>query len=94
MAASLPTKAAVRLSDDAVLVYVLAESGVRGRLNSGSIERGSGGTIEVFDVFGKRFDYISGNRLRSWCVMDAQGKTLDGWREILPQDLPKFPGGA
>jgi hypothetical protein len=78
------------LSDDAALVYILAESGVRGRLTSGSIERGFGDTLEVFDAQGDRFDYLSGTRLRSWCVVDPKGQPIDGWRKILPEDLPRI----
>ncbi|HTW63724.1 MAG TPA: hypothetical protein VME17_03870 [Bryobacteraceae bacterium] len=80
------------LSDDVMLVYVLAESGVRGQLTSGRIERGPAGTLDIFDILGNRFDYLSGGRLRSWCVVGPEGKPVDGWREIRPEDVPKiFP---
>jgi len=78
------------LSESAVLVYVLAESGVRGHLTSGRIERGSPGTLDIFDARGSRIDYLSGVRLRSWCVIDSQGQPVDGWREVLPEDLPRI----
>ena len=78
------------LSDEAALIYVLAESGVRGRLTAGRIERGTAQTIEVFDARGNRFDYLSGKKLRSWCVVDASGQPLNGWREILSEDLPRI----
>lgn len=78
------------LSDNAVLVYILAESGVRGRLNSGWIERGPDGTLNVYDARRTRFDYLSGSRLRSWCVVDRTGHPIDGWREILLEDLPRI----
>jgi hypothetical protein len=82
----------VQLSPEVVLVYVLAESGVSGHLSSGRIERRPCGSLDVFDARGERFDYLSGNRLRSWCVIGPEGEPLDGWREILPEDLPKiFP---
>lgn len=91
LAPDLPRKTAVTvLSDEAVLVYILAGSGVRGHLTSGGIERGPGGTINVYDARGRRFDYLSGKRLRSWCVVDAIGKPIDGWQEILPEDLPRL----
>lgn len=77
------------LSDNAVFVYILKESGVRGHLTSGRIER-RGGTLDVFDARAERLDYLSGKRIRSWCVVDANGQPLDGWREILPEDLPKI----
>jgi hypothetical protein len=80
------------LSDDVYLVYVLAESGVRGKLSSGRIERNSTGGLDILDARGERFDYLSGDRLRSWCVIGTEGRPIEGWGEILPQDLPKiFP---
>jgi hypothetical protein len=78
------------LSDDAALVYILAESGVRGRLTSGHIERNPAGTLDVFDALRERIDYLSGNRMRSWCLVGPDGKPVDGWREILPEDLHRF----
>ena len=78
------------LSEKAVLIYILAESGVRGRLTSGRVERTGAGTLDVYDTWGNRIDYLSGNKLRSWCVVGAGGKPIDGWREILPEDVPKI----
>jgi hypothetical protein len=78
------------LSDEAVLVYILAESGVRGRLTSGRIERGPRGTLDVFDAHGERFEYLSGHRLKSWCVVGQEEKPIDGWREVLPEDEGHF----
>ena len=75
------------LSEDVFLVYVLAESGVRGHLTCGRIERQSSGKLTVFDVRGDRFEYLSGERIRSWCVVGPDGKPVDGWSEILPEDL-------
>lgn len=81
------------LSDNTVLVYVLEESGVHGHLTSGRIERHAG-NLDVFDARGERVDYLSGKRIRSWCLVDAKGQPLDGWREILPEDHPKIIRGA
>ena len=85
-------RAVIVLSDEAALVYVLAESGVRGKLTSGRIERNPSGALDVFDARGDWFEYLSGEKLRSWCVVGPEGKPIDGWGEILPEDLPKiFP---
>jgi hypothetical protein len=78
------------LSESTVLVYILAESGVRGRLTSGRIERAAAGTLDVFDPRGSRIDYLSGQRLRSWWVIDSRGQPLGGWTEVLPEDLPRM----
>jgi len=62
---------------------------------SGRIERSPDGGLEVFDAQGERIDYLSGHRIRSWCVVDALGRSIDGWREIRAEDLPKlFPDGT
>lgn len=80
------------LSEDAFLVYILAETGVRGQLKSGRVERRPDGTIDVYDARGTRFDYLSGNRLRSWSVVNIEGKPIDGWQAIKPEDSPRmFP---
>jgi len=77
------------------LVYILAESGVRGHLTTGRIERDSSGAVHVFDAHGERFEYLSGERLRSWCVVGPEGKPIGGWGEILPEDLPRIlPNGS
>ena len=75
------------LSHEAVLVYILAVSGVKGHLTSGRIERDPSGKLNVFDSRGDPFDYLSGDRLSSWCVLGPEGKTVDGWQDILPKDL-------
>jgi hypothetical protein len=80
----------VVLSDEAVFVYILAESGVKGHLTSGRIERNPAGKLMVFDARGERFEYLTGDRLRSWCVLGPEGKPVDGWQEILPEDRLKI----
>lgn len=78
------------LSDEAVLVYILAESGVRGHRTSGGIQRNASGTLDVFDPDGQRFEYLSGGRLRSWCVVGLDGGPIDGWENILPEDIRRL----
>jgi hypothetical protein len=80
------------LSERAVLLYILAESGVRGHLTSGRIELDPFGELDVFDAQGDRFEYLSGSRLRSWCVVGLEGNPMDGWQKILPQDIAKITG--
>jgi hypothetical protein len=80
------------LSDEVCVVYVLAETGVRGKLTSGRVERNTSGELDVFDPQGNKFEYLSRGRLRSWCVVGPNGEPVDGWRNILAEDLPKiFP---
>ena len=30
------------------------------------------------------------NRMRSWCLVGPDGKPVDGWKEILPEDLHRI----
>jgi len=78
------------LSDQVSFVYILAESGFRGHLIAGYIERNSTGALDVFNAWGEWFEDLSGKRLRGWCLVGPDGTPVDGWREILPQDLPKI----
>jgi hypothetical protein len=32
------------------------------------------------------FEYLSGEALRSWCVIDFNGRQLEAWQSVLPQD--------
>lgn len=77
------------LSESVVLVYVLKESGVRGHLTAGRIER-RGRTLDVFNARGERVEYLSGQRIRSWCVVDVRGQPLDGWQDMRPEDVSKI----
>ena len=78
------------LSAEVVLVYILAESRVKGHLTAGRIERNASGKLTIFDVHGEPFEYLSAERLRSWCVVGPDGRPIDGWQEILPEDLPRI----
>jgi hypothetical protein len=71
-------------------VYILAATGVRGHLSAGRIQRGPGRSLDVFDQTGKRIDYLSGDRLRSWCVLGPEGAPVEGLGEILPEDRPRI----
>ena len=78
------------LSNEIVLVYVLRESGARGHLTSGRVERARGGGLDVFDFYGSYFEYFSGERLRSWCVFGPDGKAIEGWSKIRQEDLQRI----
>jgi hypothetical protein len=66
------------LSAELVLVYILEDSRVSGRLTAGRIESDASGKLVVFDKPGERFEYLSADRLGSWCVIDGMGEPVDG----------------
>jgi hypothetical protein len=74
----------VNLSYSAVLLFVL-QSGCPGRLAAGRVER-DGDEIRVYDAHGNANEYISGSRLRSWCIVGLDGEPLPGWCSILSED--------
>jgi hypothetical protein len=79
------------LSNEARLVFVLRRSGCVGRLASGWIERSGTAAIHVYTGFdGTVNDYISGDNVRSWCVLGSDGKPLSGWHEIAAEDHSKI----
>ena len=74
-----------------MLVFVLRRSGCVGRLTTGRIERDDLGRLNVYTgVDGTINAYISGENLRSWCVLGADGKPLQGWHEITAEDHSKL----
>jgi hypothetical protein len=66
---------------------VLHESGCRGRLTSGRIERVGKRGLNVYDTYGNLFEYLSGDALRSWCVFNDRGLPVEDWCNILPGDM-------
>ena len=79
------------LSENTVLVFVLRRSGCAGRLTSGRVERGGNGDLSVYTGSALKLnEYISGENLRSWCVLGADGAPLQGWREVDPKDREKL----
>jgi len=82
--ASAPDKS-MTLSNECVLVYVLRNSGVTGRLTSGKIEFHPGDGLRVYDSFGTLNEYISGARLRSWTVL-RNGLACLEWSHVIPED--------
>lgn len=79
----------MQLSNDFILLFVL-DSGCLGRLTSGHIQRDCEGCLRIFDQFGDLKEYISGEKLRSWAVQDANGRLWGDWSSILPADGPLF----
>ena len=79
------------LSDEIVLIYVLRQSGLQGRLTSGRIERCGSGMLNIFDRYGSWLEYFSGDRLRSWCIFGVNGTPMDGWRRVRPEDRSTIP---
>lgn len=75
------------LSPEISLVYVLRESGCHGRLTGGKIERVGEQGLKVFDGYDSLIEYISGEALRSWCVIDLNGVPIEEWNSVLPEDI-------
>jgi hypothetical protein len=71
-------------------VFVLRRSGCVGRLSSGRIERTDSSGLRVYNTHGLLNEYISGDNLRSWCVLDFTGRLVEGWSDVQPEDRPKI----
>jgi hypothetical protein len=78
------------LSDEVVLAYVLDHSGCVGHLTAGRVERVGARQLKVYDKHGAVFEFLSRGNLRSWCVCREDGKALDGWSEILEEDVQRI----
>jgi hypothetical protein len=85
--------ASMNLSREAVFVYVL-NTGVAGRLMFGRVERHDGTGVNVYDSSGQFLSYISGNRIRSWCIVGPGGRTISSWSSVLPGDREKIFSNA
>jgi hypothetical protein len=82
----LPSWASMPLSYDAVLVFVL-QSGCVGRLTFGRVERNDAEGLKVYSPYPHAVNhYISGSRVRSWCVIGPDGKHLSDWHSVRPED--------
>jgi len=77
-----------------MLVYILKHSGCTGRLTSGRIERREAGSLHVYDSRDELIEYISGERLRSWCVFDGAGAAHREWCHVQPEDAAFFQNAA
>ena len=75
------------ISPETSLIYVRQESGCHGQLTGGTIERIGPNKIKVYDAYGALFEYLSGDALRSWCVIDVHGMPIEEWSFVLPEDV-------
>lgn len=80
----------MKLSIDSILIYILKHSGCTGRLTSGRIERRGAGGLHVYDFKDELIEYISGDRVRSWCVFDGAGSRSQEWCHIQSEDAAFF----
>lgn len=76
------------LSPDLTLVYVLSPSALVGRLTSGRVSRNGSDSLVVYDRYGRIIEYLSepGGKVRSWCLVGATGKPVEGWSKVLDHD--------
>lgn len=82
----------MQLSFTSVLVYIL-QRGIAGRLSTGRIERDEDGGLAVYTGPGLALnEYISGPRLRSWCVLGPHNIALPTfWGRNHEPKLPMSP---
>lgn len=73
------------LSSNCILFFVLCQSGVGGHITEGKVELHERDGLIVYDRFGIRIEYFSGERLRSWSVV-RNGVPVPGWSHIMPED--------
>jgi hypothetical protein len=76
----------MKLSFECVLIYVLEHSGCAGRLLHGRVERHGSKELSVYNATGELIEYISGSRIRSWCLFQANDAPIKDWCHIRPED--------
>jgi hypothetical protein len=76
----------MKLSFECVLIYVLEYSRCAGRLRHGRVERHGSTDLNVYDGMGQLIEYISGGRIRSWCLFQANNAPIKDWCHIHPDD--------
>ncbi|HVV45555.1 MAG TPA: hypothetical protein VHC72_10125 [Bryobacteraceae bacterium] len=81
------------LSREAIFVYVL-NTGVAGRLMFGRVKRYDETCVNVYDSSGQLLSYISGSRIRSWCIVGPGGQAIPSWSSILPIDRERIFSNA
>jgi hypothetical protein len=80
----------LQLSDDLAMVYIMRDSTCMGRFTSGHVERTGPRGLRVYDRNGVFLEYFSGPRLRSWCVFGPEGRQVEAWSEVTPEDSPRI----
>ncbi len=76
----------MELSHDAILVFILS-NGCMGKLRNGRIERSGPRHLAVYSPDRDTLnEYVSGPKLRSWCVVNIEGIPIGGWYWIAPED--------
>ncbi len=79
------------LSHESTLIFILRNSGCSGALYAGRIERRGDSELQVYDSGGEIIEYISRERMRSWCIIDAERFIRRDWCSIDPNDGAFFP---
>jgi len=80
----------IDLSYDAILVFVLW-NGCGGRLRHGRVERKGHTHLDVYSPRRETLnDYVSGSKLRSWCIITMEGEPIGDWFSIAPEDHAKL----
>ena len=82
------------LSIELFLVYVLRASGCHGRMTAGRLERIGPKSINTFDEHGTWLEYFSGDRLRSWCVLNERGMPHEDWKAMQLEDVDHVVSSA
>ncbi len=80
----------IELSHDAILVFVLW-NGCLGKLRNGRIERSGPRHLDVYSPDRDTLnEYVSGPKLRSWCVVNLDGIPIGDWYCIAPEDRARL----
>jgi hypothetical protein len=67
----------------------MRQGGIRGRVTKGKAELHARGGLIVYDGFGMRNEYLSGEGLRSWSVI-CDGIPVPGWSHIMPENVRRL----
>jgi hypothetical protein len=80
----------MNLSHDAILIFVLC-NGRTGRLRYGRVERNGPTQLDVYSLHCDTLnEYLSGSKLRSWCIVTMEGLPIDDWFSIALEDQSRM----